>query len=261
MSRVVRFCRKCGSSIVPGAQFCNTCGTPIDPQDPFHTSTEPVSISKTTEHEIHPSESITQEEDSIEEEEIPADELERIVTTYNIWKLDAQLKPLDLKLEELSVKREVGELTEEEYLSESANLEDMKKTLEKELSKKKDVKPLLMYALISDEQNASDRLNKLENIFEENKISQTTYSKLKREYSEKLQAIRHELAYERQKMNKWKKILEKMEKNTKTLLEELLVRYEIGELPEDEYISKKSDLEAKRKDLENSLTLINFLLK
>ena len=43
-------------------------------------------------------------------------------------------------------------------------------------------------------------------------------------------------------------------------LEEFLVRYEIGEVSEDEYLPKKSDFDEKRRDMENSLTLINFLL-
>jgi hypothetical protein len=260
MSKVVRFCRKCGSSIVPGERFCNRCGTTVDPKNTFPTSAEPISI-KLEENEIHPSESTSHVELSLEEEEIPADDFERIVATYNIWKLDEQLKPLNMKLEELRVKREVEGLSEEEYLSETGKLENEKKRLEKTLREKKDVEPLRVYLLIPEERKATERLNKLEKIFEENKISQTTYAKLKREYAEKLQTIRHDLVYERQKLNKWKRILKKNLNDTKMSLEELLVRYELGEVSEGEFIPKKSDLEAKRKDLENSLDLFNFLLK
>lgn len=260
MSGVVRFCRKCGSSIVPGARFCNRCGTTVDPQSTFPAPTESSSLSKTANNEISPLESVSQVEESLEEE-IPPDEFKRLVTTYNVWRLEEQLNPLEMKLEELSAKKDIGELAEEEYNSESEGLKEEKQHLEKELNEKMDVKPLSVYFLKSQEQEAAERLNKLENIFEENKISQTTYSKLKKEYSEKLQAIRHELTYEHQKMSKWKRILEKEVNNAKIALEELLVRYEIGEVSEDEYLTKKSDLEAKRKDLENSLTLINHLLK
>ncbi|MFX1519611.1 MAG: hypothetical protein ACFFCD_06805 [Promethearchaeota archaeon] len=261
MSRVFRFCRKCGGSIVPGARFCNRCGTPVDSQGTFPTPAEPISISKTEENETSLSESLSHVEVSLKEEEIPAEEFERIVATYNIWKLDEQLKPLNMKLEELRVKREVEGLPEEEYLSEVGKLENEKKRLEKELSEKKDVDPLRVYSLIPEECKATERLNKLEKIFEENKISQTTYAKLKREYAEKLQVLRHDLVYERQKLNKWKRILEKKMNDTKMSLEELQARYEIGEVSEGEYIPKKSDLEARRKDLKNSLTLINYFSK
>jgi len=248
MSRVVRFCRKCGSSIVPGARFCNSCGTPVDPQSTFAA------------HKNAVSESISQIEESIEEEEIPPEEFKQLVTTFNVWKIEEKLRPVNLKLEELSAKKEVGELSNEAYNSESIGLKEEKELLEKELAEKMDVKPLSMYFLIVQEQEAAERLSKLEGIFGENKISQTTYSKLKREYSEKLQAVRNELASERHKLSKWKKILEKELSDLNMSLEESLVRYEIGEILDEEYQPKKSDLEEKRKDMENSLTLINFLL-
>ena len=248
MSRVVRFCRKCGNSIVPGARFCNRCGTPVDPQSTLAT------------HKNAISESVSQIEESEEEKEIPPEEFKQIVTTYNVWKIEEKLRPLNLKLEELSAKKEVGELSDEEYNSESAGLKEEKELLEKELSEKMDVKPLNIYFLIFQEQEAVERLSKLESIFQDNKTSQTTYSKLKREYSEKLQAVRNELDSERYKLSRWKKILDKGLSNIKMTLEESLVRYELGEVSEDEYLPKKTDLEEKRKDMENSLTLINFLL-
>jgi len=248
MSRVVRFCRKCGNSIVPGARFCNSCGTPVDPQSTFAA------------HKNAISERASQIEESIEEEELPPEEFKQLVTTFNVWKIEEKLRPVNMKLEELSAKKEIGELSDEEYISESAELKEEKEFLEKELAEKMDVKPLNLYFLIFQEQEAAERLSKLESIFQDNKISQTTYSKLKREYSEKLQAVRNELSSESHKLSKWKKILEKGLANIKMSLEEFLVRYEIGEVSEDEYLPKKSDFEEKRKDMENSLTLINFLL-
>ena len=79
MSRVVRFCRKCGSSIVPGARFCNSCGTPVDPQ------------SSLAAHKNATSERISQIEESIEEEEIPPEEFKQLVTTFNVWKIEKKL--------------------------------------------------------------------------------------------------------------------------------------------------------------------------
>ncbi len=248
MSGVVRFCRKCGNSIVPGARFCNRCGTPVDPQSTFVA------------HKNEISESTSQIEESIEEKEISREAFKQLVTTYNVWKIEEKLRPVNLKLEELSAKKDIGELSDEEYNSESAGLKEEKELLEKELAEKMDVKPLSIYFLIFQEQEAAERLSKLERIFQENKTSQTTYSKLKREYSEKLQAVRNELASEHYKLISWKKILEKGLSNIKMTLEESLVRYEIGEVPDDEYLPKKTELEEKRKDMENSLTLINFLL-
>jgi hypothetical protein len=247
MSRVVRFCRKCGSSIVPGARFCNSCGTPVDPQSTIQNKNAIL-------------ESAPQIEETLEEEQIPPEEFKQLVTTYNVWRIEEKLKPVNMKLEELIAKKEVGELTDDQYNSESAGLKEEKELLEEELTKKMEVKPLSMYFLTVQEKEAAERLSKLENIFGENKISQTTYSKLKREYSEKLQSVRNELTSERHKLTKWKKILEKELSNVKMTLEESLVRYEIGEISEEEYQPKKSDLEEKKKDMENSQTLINFLL-
>ncbi|MFX1465879.1 MAG: zinc ribbon domain-containing protein, partial [Promethearchaeota archaeon] len=218
MSRVVRFCRKCGSSIVPGARFCNRCGTPVDPQSTFAA------------HKNAISESGSQIEESIEEKEIPSEEFKQIITTYNVWKIEEKLRPLNMKLEELSAKKEIGELSDEEYNSESAGLKEEKELLEKELTEKMDVKPLSIYFLIFQEQEAAERLSKLESIFRDNKTSQTTYSRLKREYSEKLQAVRNEITSERQKLSRWKKILEKGLSDIKMSLEESSVRYELGEV-------------------------------
>ena len=116
MSGVVRFCRKCGSSIVPGARFCNRCGTTVDPQSTFPAPTESSSLSKTENSEISPLESVSQVEESFEEE-IPPDEFKRLVTTYNVWRLEEQLNPLEMKLEELSAKKDIGELAEEDCCS------------------------------------------------------------------------------------------------------------------------------------------------
>jgi len=258
MDRVTRFCRKCGGSIVPGARFCNICGLPLDHQSTRPSPTPTPSIPEIEKNEIHSVESISQVEESLVEEEIPPDEFEHLVATFNIWTLDEQLKPLNMKLEELRAKKEVGELSDDEYLSESARLEDVKFILAV-TTEKKDVEPLRIYSLIPEEREAAERLDKLENIFKMNKISATTYSKLKREYSEKLQSLRKELAHERQKLDTWRKILEKKVNNATISLEELLVRHEIGEIPDDEYARKNSELDAKKKELENCITLINHL--
>ena len=53
-----------------------------------------------------------------------------IETLKNVWKIEEKLRPLNMRLEELIAKKEIGELSEEEYNSESVGLKEEKELLE-----------------------------------------------------------------------------------------------------------------------------------
>ncbi|MFX0173316.1 MAG: hypothetical protein ACFE9L_15590 [Candidatus Hodarchaeota archaeon] len=170
-------------------------------------------------------------------------------------RLEMTLKELELKHEELKIRSEIEAIDLSGELGElDQEIKNLKKEKEEYASSKE---PVL--ELIQKQTTVEERLKKLNE--RKDQISSTVFESLKTEYLEEKETITKQIS---QTITQLKKIRQDASKGTETLkyaIEELSIRKDIEEIPDDVYNERISNLKSEMAQSEELLTAVSFLLK
>ncbi len=170
-------------------------------------------------------------------------------------KIDEELKKLELDAEKSKVRAEIEGIDISDKIKEiNQEIERLKKEREKFGSYKH---PFL--ELIQKQKQLHNRLEKLEG--KKDQIQESVYDSLKNEYLGEKEALVQQID---QTISQLKEIKEGAAKGAQSLkysLEELSVRKEIEEIPEEIFNERISNLKAEMTQSEELKTAVDFLLK
>ena len=169
-------------------------------------------------------------------------------------KLDEELKKLELNAERLKVRAEIEGIDVSDKIKEiDQEIERLEKEREEFGSYKH---PFL--ELTQKQKQLLDRLEKLES--KKTQIQESVYESLKNEYLGEKEAILQQIGQTIIKLKEIKEGASKGAQSLKYSLEELSVRKEIEEIPEDIYNERISNLKAEMNQSEELKTAVDFLL-
>jgi hypothetical protein len=171
-------------------------------------------------------------------------------------KINAELKELEIKVEKLKIRSEIEDLDISSEL-EQFNNDLTRLKSEKEKNQLDGQHPI--FELVQKQNIMQERLKKLNE--KKNQIQPAVYKSLKNEYLGEKEEIS---LYIKETITKLKEIKKAASKGGQTLkysIEELSVRKEIEEIPDDVFQKQINDLKAEYSQSEELITAVNFLLK
>lgn len=239
---MVKYCARCGARAIPGAKFCRSCGNKLEKAKPVVKEKE-----ETYEEEI--------EEEY--EPELPAVKVELTKEEEESLLILSDIIPLQKKIEELNKEKDTleikfrveEEITEKEYNAESKKLKaDITKFTKEIEEKRKVMSSLSLLNLVDEVVEMRERQEKLEEIFEEGRIQESTHDRLKKEYKEKEKAVKAKVDEEEAKLKQFRRELVDEKEEIASLKEELFARYSVEEFTEKEYRAKIKELESRNTD-------------
>ncbi|MCK5185233.1 MAG: hypothetical protein KAQ95_13065, partial [Candidatus Heimdallarchaeota archaeon] len=120
---------------------------------------------------------------------------------------------------------------------------------EKEIKERRKVmSSLSLLNLVDDVVEMRERQEKLEEIFEEGRIQESTHDRLKKEYKEKEKAVKAQVDEEEARLKQFRRNLVDEKEEIASLKEELFARYSVEEFTEKEYRAKIKELESRNTD-------------
>jgi len=120
---------------------------------------------------------------------------------------------------------------------------------EKEIAEKRKVmSSLSLLNLVQEVIDLRDRQTKLEEIFKEQKIQESTYDRLKKEYKEKERITKAKVDEEEAKLKQYRRSLVNEKEEVVSMKEELFARFSVSELTDKEYREKIKELESRNID-------------
>ncbi|MFX0052336.1 MAG: hypothetical protein ACFFAJ_14545 [Candidatus Hodarchaeota archaeon] len=170
-------------------------------------------------------------------------------------RLEMTLKELELKHEKLKIRSEIEDT---DLSGELGELDQEIKKLKKEKEEYGSSKDPVL-ELIQIQTKVEERLKKLNE--KKDEISPTVFESLKTEYLEEKDTIAQQIS---RTIAQLKKIKQDASKGTETLkyaIEELSIRKDIEEIPDEVYNKRISDLKSEMTQSEELLTAASFLLK
>ncbi|MFX1286754.1 MAG: hypothetical protein ACFFB5_24160 [Promethearchaeota archaeon] len=170
-------------------------------------------------------------------------------------KLEEELKKLKLKSEKLKVRAEIEEIDVSEDIK-KLDQDIMKLSEEREKHGSLE-HPFL--DLIDKQTKLQERLMKLEE--KKGEIQATVYESLKNEYLGEKEAITQQINQAIEQLRKMKQGASKGAQSLKYSIEELSVRKEIEEIPEDIYNERISNLKSELEQSDELKEAVDFLLK
>ncbi|MBD3191405.1 MAG: zinc-ribbon domain-containing protein [Candidatus Heimdallarchaeota archaeon] len=240
-----KFCSKCGARALPGARFCRSCGARLPKQE---ASTNQAAVRDSPEAAV-PEELPTR----VEEEPVPV-QVELTEEEEQSLLLLAEIIPHQKKIEDLKKEKDAleiqfrveEEISEKEYNKEKKDINEKISELEKDIKEKRKVmSSLSLLNLVQEVVEMRERQVKLEEIFKEGRIQESTYDRLKREYKEKEKITKAKADEEEAKLKQYRRNLKDEKEKITSMKEELWARYEVGEFSEEEYKQKLQELESR----------------
>lgn len=244
-----KFCSKCGARALPGARFCRSCGARLPKSN---SSVNQSAVVDSPEAAV-PEEVPTRVEEEEEEEPVPV-QVELSEEEEQSLLLLAEIIPLQKKIEELKKAKDAleirfrveEEISEKEYNKEQKSLKEKISELESDIKEKRKVmSSLSLLNLVQEVVEMRERQVKLEEIFKEGRIQESTYDRLKREYKEKEKITKAKVDEEEAKLKQYRRNLKDEKEKIASMKEELWARYEVGEFTEEEYQKKLEELESR----------------
>ncbi|MHA2304648.1 MAG: hypothetical protein ACXACU_04585 [Candidatus Hodarchaeales archaeon] len=171
-------------------------------------------------------------------------------------KINAELKELEIKVEKLKIRSEIEDL---DISSELEQFNDELTRLKNEKEKNQLDGQHPIFELVQKQNIMQERLKKLNE--KKSQIQPAVYKSLKDEYLGEKEEIS---LYIKETITKLKEIKKAASKGGQTLkysIEELSVRKEIEEIPDDVFQKQINDLKAEYSQSEELITAVNFLLK
>ncbi|MHA1125091.1 MAG: zinc-ribbon domain-containing protein [Candidatus Heimdallarchaeota archaeon] len=233
-----KFCQKCGARALPGARFCRSCGNKLEKDT--STRAEPQQKARVEEEEDYYSEPAPQVELSKEEEE-------SLLILSQIIPVQKKIEDLKKQKDTLEIKFRVEEeIPEKEYNAELKKINtDVTKFTKDIKVKQKAMASLSLLNLVQEVAEMRERQEKLEEIFKEERIQESTYDRLKKEYKDKEKSTQAKVDDEEAKLKQFRRNLLDEKEQVSSSKEELFARYSVGEFSEAEYRKRIKELEAR----------------
>lgn len=240
---MVKYCAKCGARAIPGAKFCRSCGNKLE------KTKKPVVLEEEERYDEESMEEYQPEPSSVKVE-LTKEEEESLLILSDIIPLQKKIEELSKEKDTLEIKFRVEEeITEKEYNADSKKLTSDMTKYEKEIKEKRKVmSSLSLLNLVDDVVEMRERQEKLEEIFEEGRIQESTYDRLKKEYKEKEKAIKAQVDDEEARLKQFRRNLVDEKEEIASMKEELFARYSVEEFTEKEYRAKIKELESRNTD-------------
>ncbi|MFW9921983.1 MAG: zinc-ribbon domain-containing protein [Candidatus Thorarchaeota archaeon] len=259
---MVKFCPKCGARALPGARFCRSCGTKLEKESaPEEIEEQSERVEQLQlQREPQPVQKAPKREIPTEKVELTQEEEQSLLIVSNIIPIQKKIEQLKRDKDDLEIKFRV-----EESIDEKAYDEELKKInkdvtkFEKEIEeKKKALSSVALLNLVDDVVEMRDRQDKLEEIYKEGRIQDSTYERLKKEYKAKEKETEAKVDEEEHRLTIYRKNLEYEKDQIVTQKEEFFARYQVGEFTEKEYREKIKELEAR--DVESLIAAVDEVI-
>lgn len=241
---MVKFCSKCGARAIPGARFCRSCGTRLDKEK----STSQAKVEEPVEQfkEKSKPKPSSKRPPKVKVELTPEEE-ESLLVLSKIIPIQKKVESLNKDKDTLEIKFRVEEaITEKEYTAElkkiTAEIAKHEKTV---ATKRKAMASASLLNLVQEVLEMRERQEKLEEIYKEGRIQDSTYDRLKREYKDKEEATEAKVEEEEAKLKQYRDNLLYDKDETIAKKEELFARHQVGELTEAEYRAQIKELDAR----------------
>ncbi len=251
---MVKYCPRCGARAIPGAKFCRSCGSKLDKKEKASKVQE---VEKTFQEDDYESE---EEPSPPVKVELTKEEEDSLLTLSEIIPLQKKIEELKKNKDTLEIRFRVEEeITEKEYNTELKKIiTDMSK-FEKEIKvKRKVMSSLFLLNLVQEVLEMRERQEKLEEIFTEGRIQESTYDRLKKEYKEKEKATQAKVDEEEAKLKQYRRNLIDEKDEITSLKEELFARFSVEEFTEKEYRAKIKKLESR--NLEGLIAAVDEII-
>ncbi|NHJ86766.1 MAG: hypothetical protein FK734_14985 [Asgard group archaeon] len=239
---MVKYCSKCGARALPGARFCRSCGNKlekntVDSEDQVEVQQE----------EVYDSYEDSRYEPTPVKVELSKDEEDSLLILSNIIPLQKKIEELKKNKDDLEIKFRVEEeISEKEYNSESKKIDSETTKLEAEIAdKRKVMASVTLINLVQEVVEMRERQEKLEEIYSEGRIQESTYDRLKKEYKEKEKQTKAKVDDEEAKLKQYRRNLVDEKEEISSMKEELFARYSVGEFSEKEYRERIKELESR----------------
>jgi hypothetical protein len=240
---MVKYCSKCGARALPGARFCRSCGNRIEKDKKQATKVkEEVQVDETQEIEDE-----LKSEPSSVKVELSKEEEESLLILSEIIPLQKKVEELKKEKDTLEIKFRVEEeITEKDYNSQLKKINNDMEDYEKQIEEKRKVmSSLSLLNLVQEVVEMRERQEKLEDIFEEGRIQESTYDRLNREYRDKERATKAKVDEEEARLKQYRRNLVDEKEEISSMKEELFARHSVGEFPEKEYRARIKELESR----------------
>ncbi len=239
---MVKYCSRCGARAIPGAKFCRSCGNKLE------KDTKPmVKEEEDYEDEI---EETYEPEPSPVKVELTKEEEESLLILSEIIPLQKKIEELNKEKDTLEIRFRVEEeITEKEYNAESKKISGDIAKFSKEIEDKRNVmSSLSLLNLVDEVVELRERQEKLEEIFSEGRIQESTYDRLKKEYKEKEKTVKAQVDEQEARLKQFRRNLVDEKEEIASLKEELFARYSVEEFTEKEYRERIKELETRNID-------------
>jgi len=237
---MVKYCSRCGARAIPGAKFCRSCGNKLEKDK------TPVVKDKDEVYEDEIEEDYDPEPSPIKVE-LTKEEEESLLILSDIIPLQKKIEELNKEKDTLEIRFRVEEeITEKEYNAETKKLSgDIDKFTKEIEEKRKVMSSMALLNLVDEVVELRERQEKLEEIFEEGRIQESTYDRLKKEYKEKEKAVKAKVDEEEARLKQFRRNLVDEKEEIASLKEELFARYSVEEFTDKEYREKIKELETR----------------
>ncbi|NHK29891.1 MAG: hypothetical protein FK730_00975 [Asgard group archaeon] len=243
---MVKYCSRCGARAIPGAKFCRSCGNRIEKDKKQVTKVK----EEFQEEEIQEIEDEPILEPSPVKVELSKEEEESLLILSEIIPLQKKVEELNKEKDTLEIKFRVEEeITEKDYNSQLKKIKVDTEDYEKQIEEKRKVmSSLALLNLVQEVIEMRERQEKLEDIYEEGRIQESTYDRLNREYRDKERATKAKVDEEEAKLKQYRRNLVDEKEEISSMKEELFARHSVGEFPEKEYRARIKELESRNID-------------
>lgn len=245
---MVKFCPRCGARALPGAKFCRSCGSKLekDSSEVLEEQAEEVEQLQ-LQREPQPAPKAPKKEIPTEKVELTEEEEQSLLIVSNIIPIQKKVEQLKHDKDDLEIKFRVEEsIDEKTYDDELKKINKDVTKFEKEIEeKKKELSSVALLNLVDAVVEMRERQDKLEEIYKEGRIQDSTYERLKKEYKTKESETEAKVDEEERRLKIYRKNLEYEKDQITTQKEEFFARYQVGEFSEKEYREKIKELEAR----------------
>jgi DNA repair exonuclease SbcCD ATPase subunit len=243
---MVKYCSRCGARALPGARFCRSCGNRLEKDKTKAPVKEVTEVQEVSEPVVETKADPT----PVVDVELSDEEEESLLILSKIIPLQKKAEELKKEKDTLEIKFRVEEeITEKEYDTQlkkiNKEIEDLEKKVEE---KRKVMSELSLLELVQEVVEMRERQEKLEQIYEEGRIQESTYDRLNREYRDKERITKAKVDEEEAKLKQYRRNLVDEKEEISSLKEELFARHSVGEFTEKEYRAKIKELESRNID-------------
>jgi len=262
-------CPYCGNPVQPTWNFCRRCGArlikdeePFDISPPQEEKVEESSTAVSTSTMFEKPLEVEEEKEEKKEKELSDDELiariaDIIIKREEYNSLLKRKKDLNQEIDKLLERLKHKLIPRDEALPLVGKLKEEVKEVNERLKNFEDFSGILpIEEIIEDRNNERRKLKKLRALKGDKTISKETYQEMENKYKKNIELLTTKLNIELAKMKKTFDAIERKMKSLRRDLEILYIRYQTGELSEEEYAKQK---EKKSKEIEEFKKVYDFV--